>query len=328
LNRLADKVKVLYIGGAGRSGSTILNNVLGQVDGFFATGELSLIWNWGVIENRPCSCGRPFHECEVWPRIFDEAFGGLDKIDAHRMWSAKSLVNSKNPFLHVAYTAAITTAARRRHPRLIEYAAALGKLYAATARVTGSRIIVDASKRPAYGYFIGTLPSVDLYVLHLIRDSRGIAFSRRRGKVDPGVNRAMRDFGPFLTGIQWSFWNASTEAIWNRPGSPRYMQLHYEDFVANPRQSLAAILNFVGEDRPLPLVGENQVMINPTHTVAGNPVRYDSGLTTLRLDDQWVRDIAPGDKALVTGLSWPLLLRYGYPLWPRAAVAQSAVAGK
>lgn len=323
---MSEKVKVLYIGGAGRSGSTILNNVLGQVDGFFATGELSLVWNWGVIENRPCACGKPFHECEVWPRIFEAGFGGFDQDYAHRMWMAKSLVNSKNPVLHVAYTAAITNRKRRENPRLVEYGQALDKLYSTIAQVTGSRVIVDASKRPAYGYFLGAQPSVDLYVLHLIRDSRGIAFSRRRGKVDPGVNRAMRDFGPFLTGIQWSFWNAATEAMWNRRGNDHYMQLHYEDFVASPRESLDAILRFVGEERPLPLVGENQVMIHPTHTVAGNPVRYDSGLTTLKLDDQWVRDIALGDKLLVTGLTWPLLARYGYPLWPRPAAARRVVA--
>jgi hypothetical protein len=316
---VADRVKVLYIGGAGRSGSTILNNVLGQIEGFFATGEISLIWNWGMIENRPCSCGQPFLEV---------GFGGMDRVDAPRLWSDKNLVNSKNPILHVAYTAAITTSRRRRHPRLVEYAGALDKLYSAIAGATGSRVIVDASKRPAYGYFVSKLPSVDFYPLHLVRDPRGIAFSRRRGKIDPGVNRSMRDFGPFLTGIQWSFWNLATEAMWNRRGGGRYLRLHYEDLVARPRQSLQAILDFVGEDRPLPLIGENQVMIQPTHTVAGNPVRYDSGLTTLKLDDQWLRDIAPGDRLTVTGLTWPLILRYGYPLWPRPAAPQPAVATK
>jgi len=33
--------KVLYIAGWGRSGSTILDNVLGQLDGCFSTGELN-----------------------------------------------------------------------------------------------------------------------------------------------------------------------------------------------------------------------------------------------------------------------------------------------
>jgi hypothetical protein len=56
-------------------------------------------------------------------------------------------------------------------------------------------------------------------------------------------------------------------------------------------------------------------------------VRYDSGLTTLKLDDQWVSDIALGDKLVVTGLTWPLIRRYGYPLWPRPASPLPAGAG-
>lgn len=37
-------VKVLYVIGWGRSGSTILDNVLGQLDGCFSTGELHYFW--------------------------------------------------------------------------------------------------------------------------------------------------------------------------------------------------------------------------------------------------------------------------------------------
>jgi hypothetical protein len=37
-------VKVLYIDGQGRSGRTLLHNVLGQVEGFFAAGDLREIW--------------------------------------------------------------------------------------------------------------------------------------------------------------------------------------------------------------------------------------------------------------------------------------------
>ena len=35
-----ERVKVLYIAGSGRSGSTILDRILGQLDGFFSVGEL------------------------------------------------------------------------------------------------------------------------------------------------------------------------------------------------------------------------------------------------------------------------------------------------
>ena len=66
--------KVLYIARFGRSGSTILGNVLGEVEGFFHGGELRSIWEHGLILNKVCGCGVPFRECEMWRPVLDEAF--------------------------------------------------------------------------------------------------------------------------------------------------------------------------------------------------------------------------------------------------------------
>jgi hypothetical protein len=53
-------VRVLYIGGWGRSGSTLLDLILGQAPGVFSAGEVREIWQSGLVENRPCGCERPF----------------------------------------------------------------------------------------------------------------------------------------------------------------------------------------------------------------------------------------------------------------------------
>jgi hypothetical protein len=48
------------------------------------------------------------------------------------------------------------------------------------------------------------------------------------------------------------------------------------------------------------------------HTVAGNPVRMQSGPVTLRVDDAWRGAMSARDRRLVTLLTFPLLARYGY----------------
>ncbi len=85
------KVKVLYIAGYERSGSTLLHNVLGQLDGFFAAGELAKIWDRSLIENRRCGCGAPFRECEVWRRILTNGFGGVESIRARATTSVAGI---------------------------------------------------------------------------------------------------------------------------------------------------------------------------------------------------------------------------------------------
>jgi hypothetical protein len=61
----ARPVRVLYIGGLGRSGSTLLDRMIGQLPGFFSAGEIREVWQQGLRENRPCGCGTPFRP---WPQ--------------------------------------------------------------------------------------------------------------------------------------------------------------------------------------------------------------------------------------------------------------------
>ena len=61
--------KVLSILGPGRSGTTILGNILGEVPGFFAAGEVRFVWQRGLIERRPCGCGMPVPDCSVWSAV-------------------------------------------------------------------------------------------------------------------------------------------------------------------------------------------------------------------------------------------------------------------
>ena len=65
------KVKILYIGSAGRSGSTLLDLMLGQGDGMFSTGEVRYLWDRGYLANELCGCGDPFRRCLFSQRVTD-----------------------------------------------------------------------------------------------------------------------------------------------------------------------------------------------------------------------------------------------------------------
>ena len=304
-------VKVLYVVGLGRSGSTILSNSLGQIPNFFSGGELNFIWRHNVIENRLCGCGRSFRECPVWPKVMDEAFGGMDGVDPREMMR---LQNSGTRTRHIPLM--LTKRGRRRLAgRLQKLLINYGRLYEAIGAVTGSRVIVDSSKEPAHGFAMGMVPGVDLYVLHLIRDPRAAAYSWLKKKPQPDTDSRehMVRFSPAKSSALWDSWNASAEALWRRTPQ-RYLRLRYEDFVADPRESLERILGLVKATAELPLAGEREVSLGVSHTVSGNPNRFDTGAVELRTDREWISKMNPRDKALVMALTLPLLSRYGYPL--------------
>ena len=304
------KVKVLYIAGFGRSGSTILGNLLGGIEGFFHGGELNFIWEHGLIENRLCGCGAPFDECKVWSLVMERAFGGMGGVDAREM---ARLQASGSRTRHVPLM--LTPWGRRTlASRLEKYTARLERLYRAIAESTGSRVIVDSSKMPSYGYALGMAPGIDLYVAHLIRDPRAAAYSwLKEPRSDADERAYMNRVNTVKSSLLWDVWNVSSEALWSSaPG--RYTRLRYEDFVASPRRAIEEILGVLGEDADkLPFVGEREVELGAGHTVAGNPNRFQKGPVRLRSDDEWTSRMRPRDRKLVTLLTLPLLVRYGYP---------------
>ena len=74
-------IKVLFIGGAGRSGSTLLDRLLGQTPGLVSVGEVTNIWKVGFTDDFPCGCGELFSGCPFWREVIAAAFPpgqGLD----------------------------------------------------------------------------------------------------------------------------------------------------------------------------------------------------------------------------------------------------------
>ena len=313
-----DKVKVLYIAGFGRSGSTILGNVLGEIEGFFHGGEFNFIWERNLIENRLCGCGAPFDECEVWGSVLERAFGRMDGVDAREM-ARLQVSGMRTRHLPLMFS---TRGRRMLTSRLGKFMGCLQTLYGAVKAVTGSRVIVDSSKLPAYGYMLGMIPSIDLYIVHLVRDPRAVAYSWLRKRSQPDTDRLtyMLRMNIVKSSLLWDVWNASSEVLW-RASSGRYMRLRYEDFVEDPQRALADILGMLHENTcRLGFLDERGVKLGISHTVSGNPNRFQTGTVRLRPDDEWASRMKLHNKMLVTLLTLPLLPRYEYSIAPGDAL--------
>ena len=77
----AKETKVLYLAGAGRSGSTLLGRLFAEPPQAVHVGELVYLWRRGFAENHLCGCGVPFLECPFWSEVFARGFGGFDGVD-------------------------------------------------------------------------------------------------------------------------------------------------------------------------------------------------------------------------------------------------------
>jgi sulfotransferase family protein len=303
--------KVIYIGGWGRSGSTLVDRVLGQIPGVISLGEVREVWQRGVVENRPCGCGLPFSECPFWTAVGDAAFGGWKAIDRREVLHLRYSLD--RPW-SVPVLAAPTRAGLMRRP-LRRYAGFLQRLYTAIREVSGAQAVVDSSKLPSHAMILRRVPGVDLSLVHLVRDSRGVAYSWQkhvRNRVTAGEPKYLEKYDAFSASMRYDLYNGLTRLV-GRLGVP-YLLMRYEDFVAEPKESIQRILSHAGLSPTVDLsfVRDHQVSLSPNHTVDGNPMRFSVGSIDLRVDDEWVRNMPDRDRFWVTTLTAPMLRGYGY----------------
>ena len=305
------RIKILSIVGPGRSGTTVLAGILGAVDGVVDVGELRWLWRRGLLERRTCGCGLPVDECPVWSAVVAKVMAGRSGSAAElaaEVADAQDLLISRRHRLRVIRSAATGD----DWPPLEPVRAVTAQLVRAVAEVTGARVVVDSSKRAQDAAVLAGLPDVDLYVLHMVRDPRAVAFSWGRRDKTIRVAEGTRPMGSrgLLSSVsRWMENGAGAMALRPHLPSERWMFLRYEDFATQPRATISRILAFLGEDGPEPFVDDDTVELHVNHTVAGNPNRFKVGPVTIRLDDEWRRRMPRHRQVLVQALTWPLRRR-------------------
>jgi hypothetical protein len=312
-------VEVLYITGTGRSGSTLLANLLGSTKGLFSAGELRFIWDRGFQQSRRCGCSQPFHECEVWQRIVEGAFGD-EPPDPVRMQQEVARVTRLRQLPQLLTGRLDDDAIQAAAGYYLEN---VERLYRAVANETGA-MVVDSSKLPTYCFLLHQVPSLRVRVVHLVRDPRATAHSWKRLRATGALeddDEEMDRFSVWKSAMLWSVWNSTARHLFSNRSD--YLQIRYEDLVTNPRAVIEEVRAFAGlppDDEPF--IDDHTVTLVENHAVAGNPNRRRHGQIRLEEDDEWRVALGSVDRATVTALTAPVLGRFGYPLLPGRAPAR------
>ncbi len=342
-------VKVLKITGLGRSGSTILDVVLGNHPEIESVGEVTRLIRTGWISReslhgipqkrlrRPiCTCGKrldvlyvdtPEEACPFWSGVRREWVERTDGEDG-----IESYPKLQNDF-----------ELKRRWPRLLyekRRPSALFRSYARLTRaffesvraVSDKPLIVESTMVPIRTYALGMVPGIDLYVIHLVRDARGVIASHRKSfekdfekdLEEAGVMRERKSPPMWKTIIRrrllypvsivrWVVQNLASEWVCGQLGPKRTMRLRYEDFVADPKAALGRIGSLIELD--LSDVADAAASGKPMqagHNIGGNKTKK-SGTITLRADSkEWRSALSPTEQRLSWALMGWLMRRYGY----------------
>ncbi|MEA2335928.1 MAG: hypothetical protein QOG40_2418 [Solirubrobacteraceae bacterium] len=222
--------KVIYVMGAGRSGSTILGVTLGNCDGVFYAGELD---KWLLRSGEPKLTG---HErTTFWKNVKNEVSDPepLYGPEAHRYMERSSA-------LFMPGGRSVRKRIRDSYLRLME------ELYGAIAANARATHVVDTSHYPLRARQLQSLDGIELYLLLLVREPQQVIASFARGDVqEPRFNPAKTRAYLLLTHLL-SAW------VFVRHPPERRFVLANEDFAADPEGVLRSLLEHVDSPAPIP----------------------------------------------------------------------------
>lgn len=306
-------VDIVYVGGWGRSGSTLLTRMLAEIPDFVAIGEVRDVFLRGIIEDRVCGCGERFSACEFWQAVGDDAYGGWDQLSVSRIKELR--LKTDKPW-HVP--ALLKPGLRSTTDEAVaEYGELFLPLYQAVRKISGARYIVDASKIASFGAILQRTPGLSPRFVHLVRDPRGTLNSWMKQvhmTDDLDKTRYMPRYNTASGAARYVGYNAEMHAVAKKSPS---LLMKYEDLVIQPEQKIREILDLVGAPVDTDLsdfIGPQGVNLGVNHTIAGNPMRHQSGWIPLRSDDGWREKMSKTRQIAIATMTLPLIKKYQYQI--------------
>ena len=306
------KTKVIFIACWGRNGSSIVCNALGAQPDCYSVGELKYIIHRGANENRTCGCGSPFNQCAFWDGVINAI--GMNK---NTLKEEKFIQNIDNYCHKKHFFLGLSKSWRNRKRKLIsrdlqQYSG----LYDQIGSASDCKIVVESSKNPMIARWLADENRVDLYVLHLTRDPRASAYSHKTKtrQIDHHGTPFLRQMGIIKSSYIWLVYNLGAWLLFRN--SPNYLQLKYEDFCKDPSSSMTKVMNLINESDSIknPIIA-NQINIEMSHTVSGNPARFNYGEITVKEDQKWLGKLSKVEKAIIGLITLPLIIKYNYSLF-------------
>ena len=301
--------RVVYIAGYGRSGSTLLDTLLGNHPTICGVGELyDLLRGWQ--QNERCACGEPLRECGFWARSMGQLQSAWPDLDLAMLDQVTKRIE------YGLLVARPTPAARIQDQSL--YGRFWRGLMIALWRTSGCGIILDSSKTSrACSHRISALRNfgnLDVQVIHLVRNPRAVIYSSAiRGSniaLKAGVQR--RPYSGVLRPLfGWALANQSVHLIAARNSGLPVYRVRYEDLAREPARVLLALGTFLDVDMvPITRAIAEGKDFSAAHGVSGNRMRH-AGAIQIREDVEW-RQKLPAYANWLAALLWPLAQHYGY----------------
>lgn len=306
---------VLYVFGAGHSGSSFLDVLLDlhpKVTGMGEVHRLTL-----EPERRICACGETLSNCPLWQHVVAKYCARNDvEVDQRQLWTetlpvsisrkrtgnkiSRGLLDCLAVYGHPVPLAGLTRMSRwaKYNEQVIRNSL---ELYGAVSEVTGCEVVVDSTKNPLRGKLLSVEVPKNFWGIKLVRDGRAVAASTMRRE-----NVSMS-----AAAWRWVKANVKLEAsLRSIPGERRRL-VRYEDVCLDPQGELGRLWEWIGVECKTETIFEQLGGQKKNHQIPGNPALLE-GISTITPDQRWKRELNKKDLRTFEWIAGALNRKYGY----------------
>ena len=291
---------------ASHSGSTLLAMLLGSHPQATTIGDTAGT-SYRKDPDYRCSCGCKAQECPFWLHVIDQmARRGLD-LDVkdfgtrfgypkHRFIERVLHAEHRGPILETIRDSVLWLSPgwRLQFRTIAERNVALVEIL---NRVANSQILIDSSKHPHRVKFLLRIPELEVKVIHLVRDGRGVAHTYINDNGWSVENSA----------IEWRHGIQAAEKLLARLDRDVWRQVRYEDLCSDPQAELEKLCVFLNLDHSRVNMDFRSAGLH----VFGNKMRLSSE-QAIRLDNKWRTELTDSEISTIEHLVGGQLIRYGY----------------
>jgi hypothetical protein len=291
---------VVYIMGDGRSGSTVTGIVLGNHPSISSNGELH---KWARYKGHPKKDNDKEQDLLFWEKVRDcYASEGLSDDYAH-------LQDVQGEFENYGKFPALLF--RRACPKAcMEYCIHVAGVFRAISTASKCDIIVDEAKRPTRALALLRCPGIDLRIIHLVRDPRGVIWSQKKRTVEHKYK------SPVTAALHYSSKNLMSLLVQLAAPRGTVIRVRYEDLVRTPGEELRRIGQFLGLSMDLLIDRiEAGAPLQVPYLLDGNRIRRQNEIR-LRFDDTWRKNQGLWDSLVAVLFTLPFFVLFGYWNYP------------
>jgi len=301
-----EKIKVVYIAGAGHSGSTLLDLILGSQKEIESVGEIIQLGDY-VENDKKCTCGKTISQCEYWKENI-KSYKQLSEIDKCSLFNMSPYANKKERLNFIFNFPSVFIDKQS----IIDYGLKNYNLFTSILKNSEKKsIIVDSSKDAMRALKLYLSGLFNIKIIYLFRDGRAFIESKKRKNKDP--NREYEQYrGAAIETLSFITTHIARWRVLKPIPKQNVFVTTYRDLACRPSYILNTICRFIGvkfDEETLDSSSSKYFSNIRHHNIDGNRLRF-TYIDKIEFKKKWPTELKKSEITLFHLLGGNVVNKY------------------